>query len=123
MRITGIDNHDGKGGQYVELDHRVTTEIINNPVAKEGMSANCYIAARTGEYHFPAYKGAYNDLTLAALCEGDENSTVVELANDNTNGIVLSELKYDPDQNMIMFNIKSIADGNVVIALKMETSL
>ena len=118
LRITGIDNHDGKGGQYVELDHRVTTEIINNPVAKEGMSANCYIAARTGEYHFPAYKGAYNDLTLAALCEGDENSTVVELANDNPNGIVLSELKYDPDQNMIMFNIKSIADGNVVIALK-----
>lgn len=117
LRITGIDNHDGKGGQYVELDHRVTTEIINNPVAKEGKSANCYVAGRKGEYHFPAYKGAYNDLTDAALCEGDENSTVVELANDNPNGIVLEELKYDPDQNMIMFNIKSIADGNVVIAL------
>ena len=117
LRITGIDNHDGEGGQYVELDHRVTTQIINNPVAKEGMSANCYIAARTGEYHFPAYKGAYNDLTLAALCEGDENSEVVVLASDNSN-IQFSGLKYDPDQNMIMFNIDRIADGNVVIALK-----
>lgn len=117
LRITGIDNHDGKGGQYVELDHRVTTEIINNPVAKEGKSANCYIAARTGEYHFPAYKGAYNDLTLAALCEGDENSEVVVLASDNSS-IQFSGLKYDPDQNMIMFKIDNIADGNVVIALK-----
>lgn len=116
LRITGIDNHDGQGA--VQIDHRVTTSVINNPVAKEGKSANCYIAARTGEYHFPAYKGAYNDLTLAALCEGDENSTVVPLANDNPNGIVLSGLKYDPDQNMIMFNIDRIADGNVVIALK-----
>ena len=118
LRITGIDNHDGN-----ELDHRVTTEIINNPVAKEGMSANCYIAARTGEYHFPAYKGAYNDLTLAPLCEGDEKSTVEVLANDNPNGIKLDGLKYDPDQNMIMFNIKSIADGNVVIALKNGNSI
>ena len=116
LRITGIDNHDGEGA--VEIDHRVTTSVINNPVAKEGKSANCYIAARTGEYHFPAYKGAYNDLTLAALCEGDEYSTVVELANDTPNGIRLSGLKYDPDQNMIMFNIDRIADGNVVIALK-----
>ena len=115
LRITGIDNHDGEGA--VEIDHRVTTSVINNPVAKEGKSANCYIAARTGEYHFPAYKGAYNDLTLAALCEGDENSEVVVLASDNSN-IQFSGLKYDPDQNMIMFNIDRIADGNVVIALK-----
>lgn len=116
LRITGIDNHDGQGA--VVIDHRVTTSVINNPVAKEGKSANCYIAARTGEYHFPAYKGAYNDLTAAALCEGDENSTVVELANDSPNSIQLSGLKYDSDQNMIMFNIDRIADGNVVIALK-----
>ena len=116
LKITGIDNHDGQGA--VDIDHRVTTSVINNPVAKEGKSANCYIAARTGEYHFPAYKGAYNDLTLAVLCEGDENSEVVPLANDNPNGIELSKLEYDPDQNMIMFNINRIADGNVVIALK-----
>ena len=116
LRITGIDNHDGKGGQYVELDHRVTTEIINNPVAKEGKSANCYIAGREGEYHFPAYKGAYNDLTDAVLCEGDENSEVVVLASDNSS-IQFSGLDYDPDQNMIKFKIENIADGNVVIAL------
>ena len=122
LRITGINNHDGKGGSYVELDHRVTTQIINNPVAKEGKSANCYIAGREGEYHFPAYKGAYNDLTDAALCEGDENSEVVVLASDNSR-IQFSGLKYDPDQNMIMFNIDNIADGNVVIALKNGDSI
>ena len=116
LKITGIYNHDGKGGQYVELDHRVTTEIINNPVAKEGKSANCYIAGREGEYHFPAYKGAYNDLTDAVLCEGDENSEVVVLASDNSS-IQFSGLDYDPDQNMIKFKIENIADGNVVIAL------
>ena len=122
LRITGIDNHDGEGGQYVELDHRVTTQIINNPVAKEGKSANCYVAGREGEYHFPAYKGAYNDLTDAALCEGDENSKVVVLASDNSS-IQFSGLKYDPDQNMIKFKIDNIADGNVVIALKNGDSI
>ena len=71
--------------------------IINNPVAKEGKSANCYIAGREGEYHFPAYKGAYNDLTDAALCEGDENSEVVVLASDNSS-IQFSGLKYDPEE-------------------------
>lgn len=120
LRITGIDNHDGEGA--VEIDYRVTTEIINNPVAKEGKSANCYIAGREGEYHFPAYKGAYNDLTEAALCEGDENSEVVVLASDNSS-IQFSGLKYDPDQNMIKFKIDNIADGNVVIALKNGDSI
>lgn len=121
LKITGIDNHDGEGA--VEVDHRVTTSVINNPVAKEGKSANCYIVGRTGEYTFPAYKGAYNDLTDAALCEGNANSTVEILANDNPNGIKLSELKYDPDQNMILFIVENIGDGNVVIALKNGNSI
>ena len=116
LKITGINNHDGEGA--VEIDYRVSTTIINNPVAKEGKSANCYIIAATGEYSFPAYKGAYNDLTDAALCNHETAVELREAKNDNSGNIVLSGLSYDPDQNMISFNIDKIDNGNVVIELK-----
>ena len=115
LAILGISNYYGEGA--VEIDHRVTTSVINNPVAKEGKSANCYIIGETGEYSFPAYKGAYNELTDAALCQGDAESQLVELDKDNSS-IQLSGLSYDPDLNMVSFNVDQIADGNVVIALQ-----
>ena len=116
LNITGINNHDGEGA--VEVDYRVTTTIINNPVAKEGKSANCYIIAAEGEYSFPAYKGAYNDLTDAVLCNRETAKELVVAKNDNSNNILLSGLDYNPDQNMISFKIEKFDEGNVVIELK-----
>lgn len=116
LNITGINNHDGEGA--VDVDYRVTTTIINNPVAKEGKSANCYIIAAEGEYSFPAYKGAYNDLTDAVLCNRETAKELVVAKNDNSNNILLSGLDYNPDQNMISFKIEKFDEGNVVIELK-----
>ena len=99
------------------LDHRVTTTTINNPVAKEGKSANCYVINTTGEYFFPAYKGAYNDLTKAELCNSETASELVILANSNYSGITFNDYSYDPEKNIISFNVKNMANGNVVLGL------
>jgi hypothetical protein len=116
LTIAGTNcNEDGEGDN---LDHRVSTEYINNPVAENGVSANCYIIGQAGDYAFPAYKGAYNDLTQAVLCDGSAESTLEEIANDNSSNIQLTKLKYDADKNIVSFTISKISDGNVVIALK-----
>ena len=107
LTVVGVDESD--------VDHRVTTTVINNPVAKEGKAANCYIIGKTGDYYFPAYKGAYNDLTKAVLCS-NPNAELVELVNDNDDNIVLQDLVYDADRNIVSFKVSEIADGNVVIA-------
>lgn len=100
------------------LDHRVTTSTINNPVAKAGKAANCYVINATGEYNFPAYKGAYNDLTKAVLCNNQTANELVILANDNSSNIELKDYIYDPERNLISFNVSKIANGNVVLGLK-----
>lgn len=99
------------------LDWRVVTDVIHNPVEVEGKSANCYILKEATKYSFPAYKGAYNNLKNAEFCNGDENSSVEQIASDNSD-IKITELKYNKDDNFISFKIENIEDGNVVIALK-----
>ena len=99
------------------LDHRVTTTTINNPVAKEGKSANCYVINTTGEYFFPAYKGAYNDLTKAELCNSETASELVILANSNYSGITIDKYSYDPEKNIISFHVENMDNGNVVLGL------
>lgn len=116
LTIKGVTNNADSEAE-ANIDHRVTTSVIHNPVEIEGESANCYIIAQTGSYSFPAYKGAYKNLTDAALCTGNANSYVEVLAKDN-NSITISEPKYDKDNNFISFKVDNIADGNVVIALK-----
>ena len=100
------------------LDHRVTTSTINNPVAKAGKSANCYVINATGEYNFPAYKGAYNDLSDAVLCNNQTASELVILANDNSSNIELTDYVYDPERNLISFNVSKVANGNIVLGLR-----
>ena len=108
LTVKGIDKSD--------VDHRVSTTVINNPVAKGNESANCYIISTTGDYYFPAYKGAYKDLKKAVLCNNPK-AKLEQIANDNISNIVLQNLNYDKDKNIVSFNISKIADGNVVIAL------
>ena len=116
--LTIAGTNCNEAGEGENLDHRVSTEYINNPVAENGVSANCYIIGQAGDYAFPAYKGAYNDLTQAVLCGGSAESTLEEIANDNSSNIQLTNLKYDADKNIVSFTVSKISDGNVVIALK-----
>lgn len=118
ITIIGIENN--AKGEGDNLDWRVSTTMTNNPVAKEGRSANCYIITNTGDYSFPAYKGAYNDLAEALLCNNQTVEKLEIIANDNPSGIELDPVKlvYDKDKNIVSFNVSKIDDGNVVIALK-----
>ena len=71
ITIRGIENNiQGTEGN---IDHRESTDIVNNPVAQAGKAANCYIIAKPGEYTIPAYKGAYNNLNGATLCMSGKN--------------------------------------------------
>ena len=132
ITIMGIENNaDGKGDN---LDHRVTSETVNNPVANAGKAANCYIIATPGKYTIPAYKGAYNNLNRATLCmEGknlSEYDTKVEiLANvveyESITSITFSESPtYDPQTNTISFTVDKmltdnwVPNGSVIMALK-----
>lgn len=117
LTIKGTTNND-KSEVEETLDHRVTTSTINNPVAKAGKSANCYVINATGEYNFPAYKGAYNDLSDAVLCNNQTASELVILANDNSSNIELTDYVYDPERNLISFNVSKIANGNIVLGLR-----
>lgn len=117
LTIKGVNNNKDSEDENT-LDHRVSTEFINNPVAESGQSANCYVIGKTGDYSFPAYKGAYNDLTEAVLCNNATATTLEVIANDNSSKIQLSKLSYDPNRNIVSFTIDKIDDGNVVIALK-----
>ena len=126
ITIHGTDNNN--------VDYRVSTEIVNNPVAKEGKAANCYIIAQPGKYTIPAYKGAYNNLSQATLCmEGkdlSEYDTRVEvLANvveyNNITSITFSERPaYDSQTNTISFTVNSmltnnwVPNGSVIMALQ-----
>ena len=132
ITIKGIDNNDKGTGD--NLDHRVTTEVVNNPVAQAGKAANCYIIATPGKYTIPAYKGAYNNLNGAALCmEGknlSEYDTKVEvLANvveyESITSITFSESPtYDSQTNTISFTVDKmltdnwVPNGSVIMALK-----
>ena len=132
ITIMGIENNaDGEGDN---LDHRVTSETVNNPVANAGKAANCYIIATPGKYTIPAYKGAYNNLNGATLCmEGknlSEYDTKVEiLANvveyESITSITFSESPtYDPQTNTISFTVDKmltdnwVPNGSVIMALK-----
>lgn len=115
--VLTIKGTDQNSTTQNNLDHRVTTSTINNPVAQAGESANCYVINATGEYNFPAYKGAYNDLTEAVLCNNQTANELVILANDNSSNIELTDYLYDPERNLISFNVSKLANGNVVLGL------
>lgn len=133
ITIKGIENNENGSG--VNLDHRVSTDIINNPVAQAGKAANCYIIAKPGEYTIPAYKGAYNNLSRAVLCMAGKNMSEYEtrvevLANvveyENITNITFSAPPtYDPETNTISFTVNSmlgndnwVPNGSVILALQ-----
>ena len=124
--ICGTDNHDSDNDN---LDLRVDTDIINNPVSLHNKSANCYVINRAQKYEFPAYKGAYNDLNNAVVCTGGNAVRVIaneaQLQNDwiDITNINIEDLSYNPETNMVSFVVKKplnfdmVPNGNIVIAL------
>ena len=133
LTIKGIENNDKGTGD--NLDHRVSTDIINNPVAQAGKAANCYIIAKPGEYTIPAYKGAYNNLNGATLCMSGKNLSEYEtrvevLANvveyEGISSITFSAPPtYDPETNTISFTVDPmlnnknwVPNGSVILALQ-----
>lgn len=122
ITITGIQKNDKGTGE--DLDHRVSTDIINNPVAQAGKAANCYIIAKPGEYTIPAYKGAYNVLANATLCMAgkdlSEYDTRVDiLANmveyeDLTSITFSKDPVYDAETNTISFTVNQMLSDNWV---------
>lgn len=133
ITIKGIENNENGSG--VNLDHRVSTDIVNNPVAQAGKAANCYIIAKPGEYTIPAYKGAYNNLNGATLCMSGKNLSEYEtrvevLANvveyENLTNITFSAPPtYDPETNTISFTVDPmlnnenwVPNGSVIMALQ-----
>jgi hypothetical protein len=140
ITIKGIENND-KGEEGENLDHRVTTEIINNPVAQAGQSANCYIIGKTGEYTIPAFKGAYSNLSDAPLCLADKQyvDTRVYVPFNKSQSSGIDEIPfevnptYDPETNTISFTIDKIdasilgsldyvPNGNVILELQYKES-
>ena len=124
--ISGTTKHKN---DQANLDLRVSTTVINNPVAIHGKSANCYVINRAQKYEFPAYKGAYNDLNNAVVCTGGNAVRVIaneaQFESDWTDvtNINIDSLTYDAETNMISFQVRKPVDvdmvpnGNIVIAL------
>lgn len=132
LTILGVNENADPETTQGEVDHRVTSSTIINPVAKSGTAANCYVISKTGEWSFPAYKGAYNDLNKAVACEGGEYVEIIankaQYEQTDVSKISISKLTYDKETNMVSFNVDKIKvlgreidvvpNGNVVIALK-----
>ena len=133
ITIKGTENNNQGTGD--NLDHRVSVDIVNNPVAQAGKAANCYIIAKPGEYTIPAYKGAYNNLNGATLCMAGKNMSEYEtqvavLANvveyENITSITFSAPPtYDPETNTISFTVNPmlgnenwVPNGSVIMALQ-----
>lgn len=137
--IYGLDKNDK--GEGDNLDWRVSTSLVNNPVAQNGQSANCYVIGKTGEYTIPAYKGAYTNLNSAPLCLAGKTyvETRVNVALNKSETIGINQISfdanpaYDPETNTISFSIAQldlsilgsldyVPNGNFVLELQYKES-
>ena len=112
IRIKGVS-------QGPDVDHRVIIldkiEELQDDLAQSGQCANCYMIGAAKKYMIPAYRGAYNNIADAEMCDVGTN---VVLACDNPNiTITIDEEK--SKQSTIVFEVKSglsLLSGNAVIA-------
>ena len=112
--IYGLAKNDK--GEGDNLDWRVSTSLVNNPVAQNGQSANCYVVGRTGEYTIPAYKGAYKNLSTASLCLAGKTyvATRVNVAFNKSETVGINQIpfkvnpEYDAETNTISFTIDQV---------------
>ena len=72
VNINGTDEKDA--------DHRVSLEEIDGYIeslVSNGKTANCYIIGQTGTYLLPAYRGAFNDMDDADICDEGTDEVLV----------------------------------------------
>lgn len=115
--IGGITNH--KDNQD-NLDHRVEISPLNL-VDMYGESSNCYLVNQKGTYYLPPYKGAFKSVEEAERnrCSG---TTVVVLNKDNDEISITNE-RYDPTTQCIVFDVGDIKNGNAIIAIKKDENI
>ena len=109
VRINGVNSADHRVEKMEEVK-----EVIND-VTRKGMAANCYVISAEGTYLLPAYRGAYNNLTNAPMCELGTN---VVIACDNP-AISITFDENLSKQSTIVFNVDNtgndLLSGNAVI--------
>ena len=109
VRINGVSSADHRVEKMEEVK-----EVIND-VTRKGMAANCYVISAEGTYLLPAYRGAYNNLTNAPMCELGTN---VVIACDNP-AISITFDENLSKQSTIVFNVDNtgndLLSGNAVI--------
>lgn len=115
------------GTSEKDTDHRVSLEEIDGYVeslVSNGKTANCYIIGQTGTYLLPAYRGAFNSMVNAVICDEGTDEVIV---CDNPN--IRIEILHDLcKQSTIALKISHSASfqnvvmtGNAVIARRKKS--
>ena len=126
-RNTKYNNYVNINGTSQNADHRVTLDEIDGYVeslVSNGKTANCYIIGQAGTYLLPAYRGAFNRMADAVICEEGTDEVLV---CDNPN--ITIEILHDLcKQSTIALKISYKASiqnvvmtGNAVIARKKKS--
>lgn len=109
VRINGVNSADHRVEKMKEVK-----EVIND-VTRKGMAANCYVISTEGTYMLPAYRGAYNNMANATMCEIGTN---VVIACDNP-AISITFDENLSKQSTIVFKVDNtglnLLSGNAVI--------
>lgn len=109
VRINGVNSADHRVEKMEEVK-----EVIND-VTRKGMAANCYVISAEGTYLLPAYRGAYNNMANATMCELGTN---VVIACDNP-AISITFDENLSKQSTIVFKVdntgQNLLSGNAVI--------
>lgn len=109
VRINGVNSADHRVEKMEEVK-----EVIND-VTRKGMAANCYVISTEGTYMLPAYRGAYNNMANATMCELGTN---VVIACDNP-AISITFDENLSKQSTIVFKVDNtglnLLSGNAVI--------
>lgn len=109
VRINGVNSADHRVEKMEEV------KVVINDVTRRGMAANCYIISTEGTYLLPAYRGAYNNMATAQMCELGTNRVI---ACDNP-AISITFDENLSKQSTIVFNVdntgQNLLSGNAVI--------
>ena len=115
LTISGTTNHSTQTDESY-IDHRVHADNEFDMIKLFGETANCYLVQDEGTIVFPAVKGVYKgdiNATTVPWCTGNK----VEIYAYDNSSISLTTPTYNPNNHEITFDVKNMANGNVVIAM------
>ena len=115
VTISGIAN--SMTGEGDALDLRVDVSKMDE-VQVLGQTANCYVIGEVGTYIYPACKGVWtqglSNIPEEMMCS---KGTKIEVIAQDNQSIDISNLTYNPESKEFSFDVSSINDGNVIVAL------